>query len=187
MYRCCTVSQAVSSALRGLRHVVRLGRVTRVTPHEIVLERGTIPSDPDQVVVDQAPPGSAPGPRPVPVFDGDRINLQTVRTCQPTFSAALIGYVESHLATADEQNACCRPSPVPNVPADWIRMWWATIANRVSWAQNPGLSAWLARSRLDSCLGHGAHGAAPRGAQGGFCPGEAAGDDGRGRVQARRC
>lgn len=30
-----------------------------------------------------------------PVFDGDRITLQWVRTCQPTFSAAFIGFVES--------------------------------------------------------------------------------------------
>ena len=151
MYRCCTVSQAELSALRGLPHVVRLGRVTRVTPHEIVLERGTIPSDPDQVVVDCSAAGLRAGAAPpVPVFDGDRINLQTVRTCQPTFSAALIGYVESHLATAAEQNACCRPSPVPNVPIDWLRMWAVTIGNRVQWAQNVELSAWLARSRVDS-------------------------------------
>jgi hypothetical protein len=99
--------------------------------------------------VDCSAPGLRPAPR-VPVFDGDRIHLLTVRTCQPTFSAALIAYVESHLATAAEQNACCRPSPVPNVPADWLRMWAVTIGNRVHWAQDAALSAWLARSRLDN-------------------------------------
>jgi NAD(P)-binding Rossmann-like domain len=149
MYRCCTVSQTELSALRRLRHVVRLGRVIRVTPREIVMDQGAIPSDPGELVVDCSAAGLRPPPL-VPVFDGDRINLMTVRTCQPTFSAALVGYIESHLATAAEQNACCRPSPVPNVPADWMRMWWTTIGNRVAWAQNPALSAWLARSRLDS-------------------------------------
>jgi hypothetical protein len=149
MYRCGTVSQAELSALRRIRNVVRLGHVTGVTPHEIVLSRGAIPSDPDQLVVDCSAAGLHAAPA-VPVFDGDRIHLLTVRTCQPTFSAALIGYVESHFATAAEQNACCRPSPVPSVPGDWIRMWAVTIANRVAWAQNVALSAWLARSRLDS-------------------------------------
>jgi hypothetical protein len=149
MYRCCTVSQAEFSALRSIRHIVRRGRVLRVTPQEIVLERGAIPSDPDQLVVDCTAAGLTPAPR-VPVFDGDRINLLTVRTCQPTFSAALIAYVESHMATVAEQNSYCRPSPVPTVPTDWLRMWAVTIANRAQWAQNADLSQWLARSRLDS-------------------------------------
>ena len=160
-YRCCNWSAGGSQRRRvSLRNVVRRGRVIRVTPGEIVLEHGSIRAvDLDQIVVDCSALGS-PSAAHRPVFDGDRVNLLTVRTCQPTFSASLIAYVERHLATEAEKNACCRPSPVPNVPADWMRMWWATIANRVAWSQNPDLTAWLMRSRLDNLAISGATAAA---------------------------
>jgi hypothetical protein len=72
-----------------------------------------------------------------------------LRMCQPLFSAALIAYVESHMADAAEQNALCRPVPSPEVPSDWVRMWAVSLANLGRWRQNAALNAWLMRCRLN--------------------------------------
>ena len=85
--------------------------------------------------------------------EADRINLQMVRTCQPAFSAALLAYVESHVADNAEKNALCGVTPNPTVPADWPRMWAVTLSNRMRWGQHPGLLQWMARSRLDAVTG----------------------------------
>ena len=42
-----------------------------------------------------------------PIFDGDRITLQWVRTCQPAFSAALIGFVEASFSDDAVKNRIC--------------------------------------------------------------------------------
>ena len=86
----------------------------------------------------------------LPVFDGDRINLFFMRTCQPLFSAAVVAYVESHVADITEKNALCKPVPVPQLPIDWLRMWLASLTNGASWRQHPGLRAWLATCRLNN-------------------------------------
>lgn len=149
MYHCCTVSQPELAALRSLPHVVRLGRVRHVGLDQITLEQGTIPNDANQLIVDCSA-SALVVPPDVPVFTPDRINLLMIRFCQPTFSAALIGFVESTVPDVAEQNALCAPVPMPMVPTDWLGMWQVTIANRLAWAQHAGVSAWLAATRLDS-------------------------------------
>lgn len=84
-----------------------------------------------------------------PVFDGDRINLFFMRTCQPVFGAAVIAYVESHVADIAEKNALCKSVPVPQLPIDWLRMWLASLANGARWREHPGLGAWLTTCRLN--------------------------------------
>ena len=73
-----------------------------------------------------------------------------IRTCQPTFSAAVTAYLESHIDGEDEKNALARPVPVPEVPNDWIRMWAVFLGNRVRWSQHAALNGWLMQSRIDS-------------------------------------
>jgi hypothetical protein len=147
-FRCAVVSQGEAALLRGIRDIVRLGRVQAIEPTRLVLDQGSVPADPDTLYIDcsacaiQTPP-------PVPVFDGARINLFMVRVCQPLFSAALIAYVESHVTDAAEQNALCRRVPSPEVPSDWVRMMAVTLANLGRWRQHPGLNAWLMRCRLN--------------------------------------
>ena len=53
-----------------------------------------------------------------------------VRTCQPTFSAAFIGFVESTFSDDAEKNRICTPIAPPNVPLDWLRMLRLELANR---------------------------------------------------------
>ena len=101
--------------------VVRLGRVTSIDADEIQLEQGTHPDRADTLHVDCSAAGIPTQPS-TPVFDGDRITLQWVRTCQPTFSAAFIGHVESTFADDAVKNRICTPIVPPTVPLDWLRM-----------------------------------------------------------------
>ena len=58
--------------------------------------------------------------KPSTVFRGDHISLQTVRTCQPAFSASVIAHVESAYPDDDTRNAFCGPVPYPREPTDWL-------------------------------------------------------------------
>jgi NAD(P)-binding Rossmann-like domain len=120
MYRCATVSQAELASLRRIENVVRLGRVVQIAPDRIVLEEGSIPTDGGQVHVDCSAAGLRLAPAR-PVFADGRITLQQIRTCQPTFNAALIGYVEASRHDDAEKNLLCPPNPYPDAATDWIQ------------------------------------------------------------------
>ncbi len=157
MYHCAVVSQGELAQLRSITDVVRLGRVLSVEPNQLVLEQGTVATNPDTLYVDCSASAIAKL-APMPVFDGNRINLVMIRWCQPLFSAALIAWVESHVSDPAQQNALCTMVPMPNGPIDWARMWAATLANMGRWRQHPELSAWLSTCRLNSVTAmlHGA-------------------------------
>jgi len=139
------------SALRRIENVVRLGRVEAIEPTRIVLEQGAIAHGPDSLIVDCSANGIPPPPV-MPVFAGNRINLLMVGTCQPVFSAALIAYVESHIADEIEKNTLCRVVPSPVLPLDWLRMWAVFLDNGLRWGRHRGLTRWLLRSRLNGLM-----------------------------------
>jgi hypothetical protein len=156
MYRCATVSQAELESLRLIENVVRQGRVLHVGEDRIVLEAGSIPTDAKQVYVDC----TADGARRTParsIFDPKRITLQAVRTCFPTFNAAVIAFVESTRDNDVEKNRLCPPNPYPNTAVDWIAT--TSISQRVqmAWSDEPDVIAWMERSRLNVARGIGAH------------------------------
>ncbi len=161
MYRCATVSQDELGSLRRIENVVRLGRVVHIAPDRIVLEEGSIPTDGGQVHVDC----SAAGLRLAhgrPVFDDGRITLQQIRTCQPAFNAALVGYVEASRHDDAEKNLLCPPNPYPDTATDWISA--TCIAQRAlaTWLGDADLSAWMEGARLNAARGIGDHHADPR-------------------------
>ena len=95
------------------------------------------------------------------MFDADRITLQTVRTCQPVFSAALIAHVEAAYADDDTKNSLCRPIPNPEVPLDWLRMMLTYNGNQLRWFDEPDMMAWLDSARLN-ILSHATAAVSPR-------------------------
>ncbi len=149
MYRCATVSQSEVESLRSIEHVVRQGRVVRVGRDEIVMEKGSIPNDPEQVVVDCSASGLRLGPGR-PVFEPDRITLQQIRTCQPTFNAALIAFVETLGDDDAMKNGLCAPNPYPTAAVDWITATACSQRAENSWMASPEVSAWMQRSRLNA-------------------------------------
>jgi len=152
MYRCATVSARELQPLRRIEDVVRLGRVRRLAPHGMTLEHGSVNGAPDDLYIDCT--AIAFGDTPVrPVFGADRITLQPLRTCQPCFNSALVGYLEATRDDLDEKNRLCPPNPYPARPKDWLRMFVASNMAQFNWSQDRDLAAWIERSRLNVSRG----------------------------------
>lgn len=148
MYRCAIVSQGELEQLRTIGDVVRLGHVRSIEPGLVTLDGGTRPVAGSALYVDCTADGLG-SKAPVPVFDGDRITLQAVRTCQPAFSAAVIGHVEAAYGDDETRNSLCGPVPYPHVPTDWLRMMLAFNRNQLQWFDDPEMMAWLDGARLN--------------------------------------
>ncbi|WP_044875105.1 FAD/NAD(P)-binding protein [Pseudomonas sp. LFM046] len=146
-YRGATVTRSELDALRGIGHKVRLGHVEAIEPERVLLDGGSVAVPAGALFIDCSANGLA-GWKVAPVFDGSRINLTLVSNNQPVFSAALIAFVERHLADDAEKNAYCRPVPAPRVPEDWVRIWASYLGNLQHWFENKALTQWLFSSRL---------------------------------------
>jgi hypothetical protein len=148
MYRCAIVSAAELEQLRLLDDVVRMGRVLSIEPDHVVLEGGLLPVDGSTLFVNCSSDGL--GSRGVTtVFDRDTITLQTVRTCQPVFSASVIAHVEAAYDNDDTRNALCLPVPNPHEPLDWLRMMLVYNQNQLQWFADPAMMTWLDGARLN--------------------------------------
>jgi hypothetical protein len=148
MYRCAIVSQIELAQLRRIENVVRMGHVKEIEPGRTALEDGSLATAPSALFIDCTAHGL--GSRAVTtVFDGDRITLQAVRTCQPVFSAAVIAHVEAAYSDDATRNAFCGPVPFPQVPIDWLRMMLAFNRNQLRWFTDPEMMAWLDTARLN--------------------------------------
>jgi hypothetical protein len=148
MYRCAILSQAELDALRGIDDVVRMGHIKSIEPGRITLEGGTRDIEDSALYIDCTADGFAHRD-PTTVFTDDHISLQAVRTCQPAFSAAVIGHVEATYADDETRNAFCGPVPYPREPTDWLRMMLAFNKNQLQWFSDPEMMAWVDASRLN--------------------------------------
>ena len=160
MYRCAIVSQAELEQLRRIGNVVRMGHVKAIEPGRVELDKGSLPVAESALYIDCTAVGLGRGDVTT-VFDADRITLQTVRTCQPVFSAALIAHVEAAFPDDDTKNALCRPIPNPEVPMDWLSMMLTYNENQLRWFDEPEMMAWLDTARLN-ILSHATASVSPR-------------------------
>ncbi|MGB0906368.1 MAG: NAD(P)/FAD-dependent oxidoreductase [Maricaulaceae bacterium] len=148
MFHGATISELEVEALRRIKNVVRMGRVSSVGQTEITLANGTIPTTPNTVHVDCSA-SAITNLDNKPVFQGDLITPQMVRSYQPIFSAAFIAHIEATRETETEKNRLCAPVPLPDGDADFIKMTAAFMMNQYNWSQEPDLRQWLRGSRLD--------------------------------------
>ncbi|MFG1976859.1 hypothetical protein ACGFJC_46670 [Nonomuraea fuscirosea] len=146
-FRCATVSQAELERLRRIEDVVRLGRVKRITETEIELDGGAVPVGPGALHVDCTADAAKQLPV-VPIFQDGLITLQSVRVCQPVFSAALIAHVEAAYPDDAVKNDLCPVTPNPRTDVDWLRFALSANAEALRWAGNDDLDTWLRTSRL---------------------------------------
>jgi hypothetical protein len=156
MYRCATVSTAELAQLRSIENVVRQGRVRAVGANEIVLEDATIPTDAGQMHVDCTAAGLRVSAAR-PIFESGRITLQQMRTCQPTFNAALVGYIEASDRDDEERNRLCPPNPYPSAAFDWIGGARTSSSAEATWGSEADVATWLARSRLNAAAAMNDH------------------------------
>lgn len=146
-FRCATVSQVELEQLRRIKDVVRLGRVKRVTDTNIELDGGAMPTSGRVLQVDCTADAAKQLPV-VPIFQHGLITLQSVRVCQPVFSAALIAHVESTYQDDAEKNELCPVTPNPKTDKDWLRFALSGNREQLLWSGNEDIGAWLHNSRL---------------------------------------
>jgi len=136
--------------LQRILGIVRLGRVKSIDVDQVHLEQGSIPLPSGTLVVDCSAVG-IPSVEVVPVWSGDRITPQWLRSFGTVFSASLIAHIEATFDDDDEQkNALCTPMSPPTLDTDWLRMLHVSMGNGQRWARNPPMQQWLAASRLNS-------------------------------------
>lgn len=122
-----------------------MGRVVRIEQGAIILEEGSLPTDPDKLHVDCTADGLAK--REIrPVFDGAKITLQSLFMCQQVFSAAVIAHVENRYDDEAMKNELCQVVPHPEFGRDYVAAMAVSLANMNSWGRKFG--RWLRRSRL---------------------------------------
>lgn len=151
MFHYATVAEGELALLRGIRDVVRRGRVQAIEPGRLRLQQGDVATPrPDTLFIDCT--ACALAKRPIkPVFDGARITLQMIRIPQPTFSAACIAFIEAAFGDAsdEEKNRCCAPIPLPDGVEEFPLAQMIDQTNRLHASRQPALAAWLQHSRLD--------------------------------------
>jgi hypothetical protein len=149
VYHGAILSKAELAQLRRIRGIVRLGHVKAIEAGLIHLEQGSIPLVPGTLVVDCSAVG-IPSVEAVPVWSGDRITPQWLRSFGTVFSAAFIAHVEATVDDDAEKNALCTPVVPPTLSTDWLRMLDVSMKNQQRWSRHPGLLQWLAESRLNA-------------------------------------
>lgn len=148
MFHGATISKAELAALRRIRNIIRLGRVTAIEADRIVLEEGEVPTGPGQLHVDCSARAIS-NEEMKPIFQGDLITPQMVRSYQPVFSAAFIGHIEARFDDDKEKNRLCGVVPLPNHDTDYLRFTAAFMLNQYNWGQDDELRDWLRNNRLD--------------------------------------
>lgn len=148
MFHGATISEAELDELRKIKNIVRMGRVSRVGLNEITLAGGTTPTTPGTVHIDCSA-SAITNVEIKPVFDGNTITPQTVRSYQPVFSAAFIAHIEAAYETEAEKNKLCTVVPLPNSTHDYLHMTAAMMMNQFNWGQDKALRDWMLNNRLD--------------------------------------
>lgn len=149
MFHGATISPLEIEALRGLNNVVRLGRVESISVEAgIKLEKGCVPHKSGALYVDCSA-SAISNLEMKPVFSGEVITPQTVRSYQPVFSAAFIAHVEASYEGEERKNELCKVVPLPNHDTDWLKMMGAQMMNQFTWSQDKELRKWLYNNRLD--------------------------------------
>jgi hypothetical protein len=151
MFRCAVVSPMECEQLRRVRNVVRLGHVQHIEPNKIVLESGTIPTDPKTLHIDCSAGGLETRPA-VPVFQDSYITVQPVSRCQQVFSAAFIAHIEVAYSDDSIRNSLCAPIPHPETELDWLRTTLQTQRAYLQWSEHNDLQEWLDNARLNLVL-----------------------------------
>jgi len=148
MFHGATVSELELEELRRVKDIVRKGRVASITADNITFVNGRTEPTLGHVIVDCS--ASAIKDNVIkPVFQGDLITPQTVRSYQPVFSASVIAWIEANIEGEAAKNALSEVVPLPDDLDTFIRMTAANMMNQALWSQNKDLRNWMREQRLD--------------------------------------
>ncbi|MXV61892.1 NAD(P)-binding protein [Natronorubrum sp. JWXQ-INN-674] len=145
-WRGAILSQDERDDLRQIRNVIRKGYVQRLEADRIVLDNGTVPTDPQRVHVDCTARGlKTPSVRPI--FEPDRITVQYILIPIP-FSAAITAYVEATRNDDAEKNRLCPPTPLTGDAENMIQYTLNTQRARAAWREEPDIENWLQHCQI---------------------------------------
>lgn len=148
MFHYATISEGEVARLRAITGVMRLGRVARIESGRLVCAAGEAQVPPGSLFIDCT--ASAVRPRPVhPQWQDGQITLQLLHVPLVTLNASVSAFIEANFATDEEKNALARPVSWVDEIDGYILTVAGTGMNRMAWAQNPKVAAFLASSRLD--------------------------------------
>lgn len=148
MFHFATMSKGEIEVLRRIKNVVRMGHVQAIEAQALVLDGGRVAIDASTLCIDCT--ASAVEPRAMqPIFQPGKIVLQLVRAPLPTFSAAMIAYVEAHYEDDTQKNRLCGNVPFPENLTGYVRTMMANMMNQAQWSQDKTLRDWMRASRLD--------------------------------------
>ena len=151
MFHAATISQLELEALRSIKQTIRMGRVAALEVNKIILDEGTLETNPEILHVDCSASLSRTMPQmlPKPVFEANIITPQTIRSFMPVFSGSMIAYVEAHYSDDEQKNRLCNVVPLPNSAEDFVPMTLAAMINQFNWSQDKPLREWIRNNRLD--------------------------------------
>lgn len=145
-----SVTEKQIDQLRLVKNVVRKGKLRAIDSQQLYFADSTEKLSSSFLLVDCSATGiPSQVKNPVDIFQHDRINLLSVRSFQATFSAAIIGKIET-LNFADKQrNRLVRPLGPMGTLNDWARNQALQNKNEMRYAMNPDLTQWLSSARLN--------------------------------------
>lgn len=152
MFRGAILSTPEYESLKQIERVVRLGRVTSLGADRIVLEQGEIATERGQICIDCTASGYHKQPVR-PIFEPQRIVIQSLIGVVQTYYAAMIGFIESTGRDDDEKNRLCPPVAQVDEPLDWIRFVHGVLNTSTLHSNEPDLLAWQGSSRLNLTCG----------------------------------
>ena len=148
MFHFATVSKGEIAILQRIKNVIRMGRVQALEPANMVLDKGNIAMEAGTLYIDCTASAVEHRARQT-IFQPNKIVLQVVRAPLPTFSAAVIAYVEAHYGDDAQKNTLCADVPFPQTLADYPRTMMVTMMNQMQWSQDKTLRNWMRETRLD--------------------------------------
>jgi hypothetical protein len=152
MFHGATVTRLELEKLRGIKNIVRLGRLQHIDAQRMQLERGEHPCQLETLYVDctaSALKHALPIDAKQPVFEDGLVRLHMIRTYQPTFSAALIGHIEATLDDDAAKRQLCQPTHMTDTAEDYLRVMAVSTRNQAAWNALPELRSWIRACRLD--------------------------------------
>jgi hypothetical protein len=151
-FRGAIVSSSELESLRTIERVVRSGKVLRVATNSIVMDGGSVATDPGEIFIDC----TAAGIRPTvarPVFTSDRITPQLVTIGIVPWSAATIGYIEASSDDDTHKNRLCIPVVFTGEAADLLHVAFTGMTSLLARGAEPDVAAWTERCRLNPAGG----------------------------------
>jgi NAD(P)-binding Rossmann-like domain len=152
VFRGATISAAELDALRQVDQVVRLGKVLGIGTDRVVLDQGTIATEPGHVYVDCTAAG-VPPTSARPVFEPDRITIQYTTVGLVPYGAATIGAVEALGDGEADRNRLCPPVPFSGEASGLLRTAQAAMTGLAARGADPAVGSWDDRSRLNPARG----------------------------------